>query len=345
MPATGSLRLRQLELAWAAFVGLNLAAMAAWPSWETVPFHLIWFTMTLLYGFAVWKLRSTGLILGGIALLTGALILQDAFHGTQVWGELFEVPLMSAMFLAMVWHARRRKQAMSELAALLDRQESFLQDVSHAMRTPITIARGHLEIVRRSNGHGAEIGVAMDELDRMQRIVAQLLLIAKAQAATLSEVDVELDTLLEDVAMRWSDVCPRVWHVGELAEGTLRADPDALRAVLDALVENAVEHTGPTAVIELRSRAVGEHVEIEVADEGSGIDDEALGGIFSRFARGESARHGGVGLGLAIVDAIVRAQGGRCRVDSSPAGTTFTLVLPAFSPRVGALPEPAGDVS
>lgn len=340
MRGTGSPRLRQLELAWAAFAALNLVAMAAFPRWETIPFHLIWFTLTLLYGFAVWELRSTGLVLGGVAVLTGTLIFQDAFQGAQEWGELFEVPLMSAMFLAMVWHARRRKDAMRQLAAvaeeratLLDRQEAFLHDVSHALRTPITIARGHVEMVG-----GPEVRVAIDELDRMERIVSQLLMIAKAQAATLSERCIELDELIEDVVMRWSEISPRVWRVGELAHGTLRADPDALRAALDALLENAVEHTDTSAVIELRSRAAGGEVTIEVADEGSGISDQALGLIFHRFARGDhDGDGGGMGLGLSIVDAIARAHGGRCSVESSPHGSTFQLVLPGFKPRVRAL--------
>jgi signal transduction histidine kinase len=344
MPATGSLRLRQVELAWAAFAGLNLAAMAAFPTWETVPFHLIWFTLTLLYGFTVWQRRSTALVLSAVALLTGALILQDAFHGTQVWGELFEVPLMSAMFLAMVWHARRRKAAMNELAlvaderaALLAREEAFLQDVSHALRTPITIARGHVEMLRRNGGAGGpEIRVAIDELDRMERIVRQLLMIAKAEGARLSERFVELDELLEDVTMRWSEISPRVWRVGQLARGTVRADPDALRAALDALLENAVRHTVPTAVIELSSCAEGGEVTIEVTDEGNGIESDALGLIFDRFARGEGRREG-LGLGLSIVDAIARAHGGRCTVESSPDGSKFSLVLPGFEPRVEAL--------
>jgi signal transduction histidine kinase len=335
MRDTGSLRLNQLELGWAAFVGLNLAAMAAFPRWETIPFHLIWFTMTLLYGFTVWRLRSTAFVLGGIALLTGALILQDAFHGTQVWGELFEVPLMSAMFLAMVWHARRRKQAMGELADALDRQEHFMHDVSHALRTPITIARGHIEIQRQGAGAGPEVAIALDELDRMDRIVGRLLMMAKAQAATLAEDDVELDVLLEDLVMRWSDISPRVWRVGELAEGTVRADPDALRAALDALVENAVQHTAPGAMIELSSRAAGGEVTIEVADDGPGIDHDALERIFDRFSRAadDGGGNGRVGLGLSIVDAIARAHGGRCTASTSAHGATFSLVLPRFSSR------------
>jgi signal transduction histidine kinase len=333
-------RLRKLELAWVVFVCANVVAMWMWPRWETIPFHLIWLTLTLLYGFTVWRPRLTLAVLGWIAVLSGALILEDVHHGTQVWGELFEVPLMSAMFLAMVWHARRRQEATKALAEesekralMLERQEGFLHDVSHELRTPITIARGHLELDRQSAGTRPEVEVALDELARMERIVERLLMLAKAQSATLTMAEVELSGLLEEVVMRWSDVAPRVWRVGELAGGTLRADPDALRAALDALVENAVQHTDPTAVIELRSRAASGTVSIEVADEGSGMPDEAVERIFGRFARADVARSrgdGGVGLGLSIVDAIAGAHGGRCTVRTSARGSTFTLVLPGF---------------
>ena len=183
-------------------------------------------------------------------------------NGTQQWGELFEVPLMSAMFLAMVWHARRRQDAMQatakeaeEKAALLAQQEQFLHDVSHELRTPITIARGHLELLQRASGaSGSEVSVALDELERVERIVERLLMLAKAGRPAFADSAVELDLagFLEELVMRWAEVAPRAWRVGELAQGKLRADPDALRVALDALVENAVKHTESTDVIEVR---------------------------------------------------------------------------------------------
>src|SRR4051812_8445973 len=155
MRATAS-RLKPLDLVWFAFALVNVAAMVAWPTWETIPFHLIWFSLTLLYGFRVWALNPTFVVLIVQGLVTGLLISNDAHHGHQQWGELFEVPLMPAMSLAMVWHARRHREAgealkarARERAAMLARQETFLHDASHELRTPITIARGHLEILRR----------------------------------------------------------------------------------------------------------------------------------------------------------------------------------------------------
>ena len=112
MRATGWLGVTPVEVAWGAFALANLAAMIAWPSWETIPFHFVWISLTIVYGFRVWAPLATALVLGAVIVANGRVIVADAFEGIQLWGELFEVPLMSAMFLAMVWHARRRQAAL-----------------------------------------------------------------------------------------------------------------------------------------------------------------------------------------------------------------------------------------
>jgi signal transduction histidine kinase len=352
MAGTGWLRRRSVELLWFAFAAANLVAMGLSPSWETIPFHFIWISLTLVYGFRVWRPAATALVLGGVIAGTGALILNDAFSGEQLWGELFEVPLMSAMFLAMVWHARRRQDAIrrveaeaSEREALLAQQKRFLHDVSHELRTPVTIARGHLEVLQRVNGHrGQEVEIALDELGRIESILDRLLLLAQSRQPDFvvpQEVDVE--PFLEDVFLRWSEVVPRGWCLGTLAPGRLVADPEALRIALDALLENAVKYTIEGDAITLSSRRDGAGLLIEVADEGRGILPDALDRIFDRFARADSARsraHGGVGLGLAIVDAIVRAHGGRCRAANVGNGATFTLRFPGFTPQPAVAENP-----
>jgi signal transduction histidine kinase len=331
MRATGW-PLSRLELAWGGFAAANLAAMSIWPNWETIPFHFVWISLTLLYGFRVWRPQATALVLSAVFLATGALILTDAFEGIQLWGELFEVPLMSAMFLAMVWHARRRQAALGISESLLAQQERFVHDASHELRTPVTIARGHLELLSPS----PEIDVALEELARIDRIVDHLLLLARAERPDfLVAESLDLEMFLEDVFLRWSEVAPRAWRLGPLATGRLSADPHALRTALDALLENAVAYTEPRDAIELRSRAEGVGVAIEVVDEGCGIEGAARERIFERFARADTARsrdHGGVGLGLAIVDTIARAHGGRCTVECDSHRTVFALRLPAFSP-------------
>jgi signal transduction histidine kinase len=342
MPVTDFLRRRSVELLWIVFAAANLVAMGLWPSWETIPFHFVWISLTLLYGFRVWSPKPTGALLLGVVVATGALILVDAFEGIQLWGELFEVPLMSAMFLAMVWHARRRQEALrtaerrvEENAELLARQERFLHDASHELRTPVTIARGHLELALRANGGASqEIEIAVDELDRMDRLVERMLLLAKADLPDfVVQREIDLEPFLEDVFVRWSEVAPRVWRFGPVEEGTLSADAEGLRIALDALLENAVKYTEIEDAIELRAHAEGGEIVVEVVDEGSGVSPDAATRIFERFARADPARtrvSGGVGLGLAIVDAIAKAHGGRCTVVTGAGGSTFALALPHF---------------
>ena len=342
-PVTAWLRRYRVELLWLAFAVANYAAMIAWPSWETIPFHFVWISLTLLYGFRVWDLRPTLIVLAGVMALTGFSIGLDAFSGVQLWGELFEVPLMAAMFLAMVWHARRRVDAQrfaegraEEHRLLLESQERFIHDASHELRTPVTIARGHLELLRSESGSGPEVDVALDELGRMERIVARLLVLAVADEPNFLQLgEIELEPLLEDVFMRWSEVAPRAWRLGALTSGRLRVDADRLRTALDALLENALKYTEPYAAIELRARSTGAgSVLIEVEDEGCGVPPDALGRIFDRFARADPARtrsDGGVGLGLAIVDAIAKGHGGSCAVRNTATGSVFALRLPNFT--------------
>jgi signal transduction histidine kinase len=343
MAVIDSLQPRALEIAWVGFGAANLTAMAMWPSWETIPFHFIWISLTLLYGFRVWAPAPTGIVLGLVIVGTGSLILGDAFNGEQLWGELFEVPLMSAMFLAMVWHARRRQDAVrslerevAERAALLHQQKRFLHDVSHELRTPVTIARGHLEVLRRLNGTPAqEVEVALDELGRIEHILERLLLLAKSkQPDFVVPEDVDVQAFLEDVLVRWSGTVPRGWRLGDVASGTLCVDPEALRIALDALLENAVKYTEPQDGIELSARRRGGDLVISVADEGQGLPPGESERIFERFARADTARsraEGGAGLGLAIVDAIAKAHGGSCSAESAGAGTVFSLRFPGFA--------------
>jgi signal transduction histidine kinase len=232
--------------------------------------------------------------------------------------------------------------------------ERFVQDAAHELRTPVTIARGHLELLRAETGTSLALEVALDELWRMDAIIDRLLTLSGAgrrDFLVLGEVDLEV--LLEDVFMRWSGLAPRAWKLGELAAGTLVADAERLRTALDALIENAVKYTRPHDGIELRAAPAGEaHVEIQIIDEGCGVPAEALRRIFERFARAEPARRssGGAGLGLTIVDAIAKAHGGSCDVRSTSAGSVFSLRLPNFGPDPataggGGADEPLSDAA
>jgi signal transduction histidine kinase len=253
----------------------------------------------------------------------------------------------------MVWHARRRVQALEtvealaeERASLLEQQERLLQNVSHELRTPVTIARGHLELLQRSfDTERPELTVAFEELQRIEQIVDRVLLLARVERTDwVSRAPIDLVPFLEDIFMRWSEVARRAWHLGEISEVTLDADETWVRAALDALIENAVQYTDEYARIELAAVRFGDHVALTVRDAGQGIPADAQERIFERFARTDASRSrrlGGSGLGLSIVAAIARAHGGSCSVRSTEGiGSTFELRLPLARPGSAGRDEP-----
>jgi signal transduction histidine kinase len=332
----------RLELLWASFAIANYAAMLVWPDWGTVPFYLTWISLILLYGIRVWPLGPTLVVLAATVALTGLPHIDQVLGGQQAAEKLARVPLMAMLFLTVVWHARRRVEAQriaegraEQSRSMLRRQERFIHDASHELRTPVTIARGHLELLL-GNGSDAELDIALDELSRIDAIIDRLLLLATAEEPDFLHLEhIEIEPFLEDVFMRWSEVAPRTWRLGPLARGTVAVDTDQLRAALDALVENAIKYTRNNDAIELRAAGDGPgQLLIEVEDEGCGVQEDALDRIFDRFARADAARTrsaGGVGLGLAIVDAIAKAHGGSCTVQNTGHGSIFALRLPAFA--------------
>lgn len=351
MPGIDWRRNRSVEVGWALFAGANVAAMLAWPAWETVPFHVVWISLTILYGFRVWSPRWTATILLAVVILTGATIIADGFAGRHFWIRFLELPLLSAMFLAMVWHARRRQAALAEVESLLGRQERFLHDISHELRTPVTIAQGHLELLQRNGAQSRDIEIALDELARIECIIGRLLVLAQAgHAGFLEPTVIDVEPFIEEVFVRWADVAPRGWRLGRIVRGQVRVDPEAIRSALDALIDNAVKYTEPHDAIELGTRVLDFGLVFDVIDSGPGIAPEKIGVIFDRFGRGDDARArstGGVGLGLAIVDAVAKAHGGLCTVVSRPGRTIFSLRVPDFQPHVGQappapLPAPTG---
>jgi signal transduction histidine kinase len=346
-------RVRWFDVAWVLFSLANLAAMLAFPEWLTVPFHFIWVSLTILYGFRVWKARPTLVILAFVMGLTGVFIWMDVQKQMTPLDEITEVPLMAAMFLAMVWHARRRLTAMEETERvsmanlrLLEREQRFVQDASHELRTPITVALGHAELIQRSATDpmlAEDAAVIADELMRLRRLADRLLLLAGSEDPEfLYPASVDLETIVMNAVRRWTTT-PRRWLLGAAEEATVMADADRLEVALDALVENAVNHTQEQDTIEVSIRRLGDRAVISVRDTGSGIPAADLDHIFDRFARADSGRSrqaGGFGLGLSIVKAIVDAHGGEVRVTSAVgAGATFEILLP-LSPAVQARPEP-----
>jgi len=352
-----------LDAGWAAFSMLNLLAILMFPGWETIPFHFIWISFTLLYGFRTWATRPTLWVLGVVMAATGTGIGLDVVRGSEPPAELTEVPLMAAMFLAMVWHARRKLAAEQETrlvgeenARLLDTQRRFLQDASHQLRTPITIALGHAELLASDlSGHqeGHDIAVILGELNRLRRISERLLVIAAADDPEfLRPEPMALDSFTMDVLRRWRPTAERRWQLGRLDKVTVQADRERLGLAIDALLENAVRHTAENDVIKLSvtasgagpAAAAGTEVRMTVTDSGHGIPADLLPHVFDRFRIGDSPHPRGTGLGLALVRAVARAHGGEVLVRSWPGqGSEFELVLPSaalFSSAPTAGPDP-----
>jgi signal transduction histidine kinase len=269
--------------------------------------------------------------------------------------ELTEVPLMAAMFLAMVWHAQRRAAAMEEVRRLAEserrlreREHDFVRDASHELRTPITVARGYAELIRSAHGFsetGDDAGLILGELEKLTRISERLLTLARAeQPDFLRRAPLDLEDLITRTARRWTAAADRHWQVQVGVDGELVADAERLEAALDALIENAVAATAVGGRILLRARLDAENDEavIEVVDDGVGIRPEHLERVFDRFWRVDKDRgreRGGTGLGLAIVRAIVEAHGGSVDVSSSLGrGSIFTCRLPCVGCQ-----QPAGE--
>jgi two-component system, OmpR family, sensor kinase len=339
-----------VDVAWVAFSLVNLAAIVIFSHWETVPFHFIWISLTLLYGFRVWSTKPTAWVLAVVMGTTAAAIGWDVYIGAQTVDELNEVPLMAAMFWMMVWHAQRRLAADNERdmvseanARLLTTQRRFLQDASHQLRTPITIALGHAELLAgelAGRPEARDIQVVVGELARLRRLGERLLMIAASEDPDFLHLEpVALDRYTMEVLRKWRPTADRRWSLGPLDAAVVQADRERLGLAVDALLENAVRHTadGDSIRLSVLRSWDGETARMIVADGGEGIAPAELDRIFDRFRTGSQlggAR--GTGLGLALVRAVARAHGGEVRVRSSPGnGSEFELVLPIAAPQPG----------
>jgi signal transduction histidine kinase len=220
-------------------------------------------------------------------------------------------------------------------------QRQFLDDVAHELRTPITIARGHLEVLGDDPEERAEtVAVITDELDRMNRYVDDLLVLAKAEEPDfLLREPVDVGELLTELAQRATGLGDRRWvvdsvpHPGVLA---IVADPGRLTQAVLNLAQNAVQHTVDGDEIGLGADtglgAGHRTVRLWVRDTGPGIDAASMDQLFRRRFRGaasRSQRAEGMGIGLSIVDAIARAHGGVAEARNEPGGgARFTITLP-----------------
>ena len=233
--------------------------------------------------------------------------------------------------------ARTFNGMLDRLEVAFASQREFIRDVSHELRTPIAVSRGHLELLAGGHVTGDEerratIALVTGELDRMNRFVFDLLLLAKAESPSFLELEtVPLDEFVAELIAKARATADREWRHGEDSPVSIVADHQRLTQAVMNLVGNAVEHTEPEDEIEIGAAVNGGEVTIWVRDSGVGIPASEQRQIFTRFSRGggSSRRYEGTGIGLAIVRAIAEAHGGRVRVTSRPGeGARFDLVLP-----------------
>jgi signal transduction histidine kinase len=283
-----------LDAAWLSLVLLGLACIVIYARWQAVPFHFVWITLLLL------------------------------------------------MFGLVMRYAHRRQAADTERARvseenarLLAAQRRFLQDASHQLKTPITIALGHAELLAAGltdPRHSRDVHVVVGELTRLKSLAERLLLIATSENSDfLRPEPVALDGFIMEVLRRWRPTAQRRWQLGRLDPVTVSADRERLGLAVDALLENAIQHTGSGDVIRLAVRRIRGSVRVIVEDTGAGIPQSELAYIFDRFRTGSGGPRG-TGLGLALARAIAHGHGGEVLARSTlGAGATFEVVLPADS--------------
>jgi signal transduction histidine kinase len=229
--------------------------------------------------------------------------------------------------------ARTFNEMLDRLETAFADQKEFLADVSHELRTPITVIRGHLETLGDDPAEQEEaITVIQDELDRMNRFVDDLLLLVRASRPDfLRPEPLDLDLLTHETFSKARLLGDRDWSLESTGIGIIRGDPQRLTQAVMNLADNAVRHTQMGEKVAIGSDLEDGEARLWVRDEGPGIEyaDQRL--IFERFARAASdIAPGGAGLGLAIVQAIAEAHGGRIELHSRPGyGATFTVVIPA----------------
>ena len=229
--------------------------------------------------------------------------------------------------------ARTFNAMLDRLEAAFATQRAFLGDAGHELRTPITIIQGHLDLLASgAAAKGDVLPIVVDELDRMSRLVEDLLLLAKSQRPNFLHLrHVDLDVLTEELFSKAGALAERDWQLERIGVGRLLADRQRITQAVMNLVRDAVEHTEPGDPIRLGSEAGDGSARIWVSDPGPGVPASERERIFDRFARGPDAqarRRDGAGLGLAITRAVAEAHGGRVELRTGDGGSTFAIVVP-----------------
>jgi two-component system OmpR family sensor kinase len=223
--------------------------------------------------------------------------------------------------------------ARSDTESALTRQREFVADASHELRTPLTAVLANLELLEDelSGDQRDTASAALRSTRRMRRLVADLLLLARADAGReaprapvdLAKVVIEAAAELEPVAGDHQLTVSA--EPGAVVEGAR----DELHRLALNLMDNALKHTAPDTAIRIDVRRDADDVTLVVADDGPGVPADIAPRIFDRFVRGASDRGGSTGLGLSIVRAVAETHGGTVTLEPSDRGARFVVQLPA----------------
>jgi signal transduction histidine kinase len=233
--------------------------------------------------------------------------------------------------------ARTFNDMLDRLEEAFGSQKAFISDAGHELRTPITIIRGHLDVMGDDPEERREtLELVGDELDRMSRLVNDLLLLAKATRPDFLQPEtVDLDDLTRELFAKASALAQRDWRLSSVGSGRIVADRQRVTQAVMNLSQNAVTHTMAGDAVELGSELRNGRVRLWVKDTGPGVPEHEQARIFERFVRLDRAPAGeGAGLGLAITRAVAEAHGGRVELDSHPGvGARFTVIIPTEPPQ------------
>lgn len=239
-----------------------------------------------------------------------------------------EVSHLAATFDAML----------DRLSGVMGSQRRLLSDVSHQLRTPLTVARGHLEVLTRAGcGDPAStadtVGLVLDELGHMSTLVDSLLLLGRAiEPDFLQREPLDLRDFVADLYEAVTVLAEREWTITSVPDVVLCVDAAKLRGALLNVVDNAIKATRPHDVIALSAELSPDRrtVLLTIDDQGPGIPSEQRRAVLERFTRLPGQRAPGTGLGLAIVDAVATAHGGRVEITTSVlGGARVGIRLPA----------------
>jgi signal transduction histidine kinase len=231
--------------------------------------------------------------------------------------------------------AQTFNEMLERLEEAFSSQRRFVDDAGHELKTPLTIVRGHLELIEEDpEARRQTLRLVLDELDRMDRIVEDLLLLAKReQPDFLDLATVEVGTLTDEVLAKVSALSERSWVLERRGQGIIVADRQRLTQAIVQLAQNADRYSREGEPVQIGSEVDGDVARFWVRDQGPGMSLTDQRRIFERFSRGGTDRTEGAGLGLTIVRAIAEAHHGTVELESAEtAGSTFTIVVPVDQP-------------